>query len=58
MPRPNLRAIKEPELSIPPEFWQRLNDFMLDRRSGNVQLNIREGKLRSFHVEEIVSLKP
>ena len=38
---------------IPDEVWSVLARFMLDRKTGNVKLNIKDGRILGYHVEEI-----
>lgn len=41
---------------LPTEFAERLRAFILDKQSGNIQLNIRQGVILGFHVNEVHSL--
>ncbi len=41
---------------LPSEFAERLRTFILDKQSGNIQLNIRQGVILGFHVNEVHSL--
>jgi hypothetical protein len=38
------------------EIAERLRAFILDKNSGNIQLNIRQGAILGFHVNEVHSL--
>ncbi len=46
----------EPNVVIPTLIWERLETFLLDRRSGNVTLNIRDGHILSARVEDVVTV--
>lgn len=37
---------------IPEEFCLKLRNFMVDRHSGNVVINIKSGTVLSYHLEE------
>lgn len=41
---------------LPYEVAERLRTFILDKQSGNIQLNIRQGVILGFHVNEVHSL--
>ena len=43
--------------TIPPAFMERITQFVLDRRTGNIQLNIKNGEILGLHIEEIIALK-
>lgn len=43
--------------TLPAEVYAILHRFLLDRKTGNVKLNIKEGRVLGYQVEEIVSLK-
>jgi hypothetical protein len=45
-----------PNVVIPAPIWERLENFVLDRRSGNVTLNIRDGCILSARVEDVVTV--
>lgn len=50
-------AVPDPlETLLPPQIICRLREFLLDKRTGNVRLNIRDGVILGFDVEERVSL--
>ena len=38
---------------IPDEVWEVFARFMLDRKTGNIKLNIKDGRVLGYHVEEI-----
>ena len=42
---------------IPDEVWEVLARFMLDRKTGNIKLNVKEGRILGYHVEEICKIK-
>jgi len=39
------------------EIISRIENFVLDGRTGNVIVNFRNGKILGFRVEEVVSIK-
>lgn len=41
---------------LPEKLEQRLSRLLLDRFTGNVQLNIKEGRIRGFLVSEMIEL--
>jgi hypothetical protein len=43
-----------PEFVIPPNLWRKICDFLLDRRTGSVQLNVRNGQVLGLTVNEHV----
>lgn len=47
-----------PPEAMPAPLVERLFQFLLDKRTGNVQINVLEGRVTGFHVEEIVRLRP
>jgi hypothetical protein len=52
-----MKVVKYPGyVVIPIPIWQRLETFLLDRRSGNVTLNIRDGQILSARVEDVVTV--
>ena len=42
---------------IPDEIWEVFARFMLDRKTGNIRLNIKDGRILGYHVEEIRKIK-
>ncbi len=42
---------------IPDEVWDAFARFMLDRKTGNIKLNIKDGRILGYHVEEICQIK-
>ncbi len=42
---------------IPDEVWDVFARFMLDRKTGNIKLNIKDGRVLGYHVEEICKVK-
>ena len=42
--------------AIPKPVWVRLRSFLLDKRSGNVTLNIKDGHILSARIEEVVTV--
>ena len=53
-----LRTIDRPSdmdnWRVPGHIAERITEFLLDRRTGNIKLNIRKGEILGAHVEEIV----
>lgn len=47
----------QPPEAIPKILAERLLQFLLDRRTGNVQVNICEGRVTGFHIEEMVRIR-
>ena len=45
------------QLVLPPRLAEAISDFMRDGLTGNIQINIRDGKILGYHAEEIVSIK-
>lgn len=43
-------------IELPDRLTLALAEFMLDRRTGNVKLNIKDGKILGFRIEEVVSI--
>ncbi len=43
---------------IPPEITTAVAKFLSEGRTGNVTLNIKDGKILGAHVNEIISVKP
>jgi hypothetical protein len=41
------------EIAVPPGVARRIHRFILDKQSGNIQLNIRQGVILGVHVTEI-----
>ncbi len=54
--RKNINGLKIDRV-LGQEIISRIEDFVLDGRTGNVVLNFRNGKILGFRVEEVVSLK-
>lgn len=57
----SVRVVVRTESSVTPfplpvEVADRLRQFLLDKRNGNFQLNIRQGVILGFHVNEIHTL--
>lgn len=47
----------EQPIWMPPDLASALCSFLVDKKTGNVTLNIRDGKILGYRVEEIRSLK-
>lgn len=52
-PLPNKRNPKP--VFMPTDLAERLNQFMLDNRTGNVKIHIRDGQILGLTVEEKLS---
>ena len=50
------RRGKPNSFTLPIPMIVNLGDFLLDRRTGNVRINIKDGRILGYHTEEIVSL--
>lgn len=48
---------EKPYLAIPSRALHKIRDFLLDRKTGNIKLNVKDGRVLGIHVEEIESLK-
>ena len=42
---------------VPTRLTHIIEKFLLDKRTGNVRLNIKEGKILGIHVEEILAFR-
>jgi len=42
---------------IPDEVWDVLARFLLDRKTGNIKLNVKDGRILGYHVEEFCKVK-
>ena len=42
---------------VPRRFTASIEKFLGDRRTGNIQINIKDGKILGMHVNEIISVK-
>lgn len=51
------RLESDAEAIIPLRLYSFLNHYLVDKRTGNVTLNIRDGQILGYRVEEIHSLK-
>lgn len=49
------RLVKSTSI-LPPELETAVRRFIVDKLTGNVQLNIRDGKILGFHENRMVSL--
>ena len=47
----------KPQFSIPETYALAIGQFLLDRKTGNVVLNIKDGRVMGLRVEELVRLK-
>ncbi len=45
------------EEAIPPEVATAVADFMAASRTGNITLNIKDGKILGLHVYEIINVQ-
>jgi hypothetical protein len=46
-----------PKLVVAKEVAETISQFMLDRKTGNVVLNIKDGRIMGLRVEELVKVK-
>lgn len=53
----NSSLIPASKPKMPTCVIDRLKQFMLDKKTGNVTLNIKEGKILGFHILEIVPIE-
>ena len=42
---------------IPLQLWCPVRKFLQDRRTGNVKLNIKDGRVMGVHLEQIITVK-
>lgn len=56
MTRPSLNLV-EPIDDVPEKIMLRLREFLVDRKTGNLQLNVRNGHILGLTIEEKVSFK-
>lgn len=49
--------VETPKLVVAKDVAEAISQFMLDRRTGNVVLNIKDGQIMGLRVEEIVRVK-
>ncbi len=56
MTRPSLNLV-EPTDDVPEKIMLRLREFLVDRKTGNLQLNVRNGHILGLTIEEKVSFK-
>ena len=43
---------------IPPEITTAVAKFLAEDRTGNITLNIKDGKILGAHINEIITIKP
>lgn len=43
--------------AMPRPLIARVGRFLLDNGTGNIQINVKEGRIMGFHLEEIHNLK-
>lgn len=46
-----------PDVELPPKLWMRFCEFLLTKRSGSVQWNIRDGKILGMTLNEHLNEK-
>ena len=55
---PSLSATAgKPETIFPLAVWEKLQEFVLDKRTGNISINVKDGKVLGVRVEELLSVK-
>ena len=42
---------------IPDEIWEVFARFMGERKTGNIKLNIKDGRILGYHIEEICKVR-
>ena len=42
---------------LPDKIIEPIRDFLLDKRTGNIKLNIKDGEILGIHIEEIRVLR-
>jgi hypothetical protein len=42
------------KVSIPTNVWDKTVQFLLDKKTGNIQLNVQNGRVLGVHLKEIV----
>ncbi len=47
---------REP-LVLPKQFAKPMREFLANGRTGNLKLNVKNGRVLGLHVDEIISLK-
>ncbi len=52
-----ISRLNEVKAALPDLLWDAVVQFMVDKNTGNIVINIQEGKILGYHVKEIVSLK-
>ena len=45
-----------PNCIVPRRFTASIENFLRDNRTGNIQLNIKDGKILGLHIHEIISV--
>ena len=43
---------------VPRRFTALIENFLRDNRTGNIQINIKNGEIRGLHVTEIINFGP
>ncbi len=46
-----------PNCVVPRRFTASIENFLRDNRTGNIQLNIKDGKILGAHIEEFLTFK-
>lgn len=55
-PPPDIVPVPHPPVTLPKAVVDTIKGFQVDKRTGNVTLNIRDGKILGLHAEEIVKI--
>lgn len=45
---------KTPPVVIPTNVWLLLQQFLLDKKTGSIQLNVQNGRVLGVHLKEMV----
>lgn len=43
---------------LPPEIERALSQFLADHRTGNIQINVKDGQILGAHVTEVITPRP
>jgi hypothetical protein len=57
MGREKLAEIRGGGVPLPAKVEQMLKQFLLDRKTGNVRINVKDGRVLGVHLEEIVVIR-
>ena len=43
---------------LPPEIEQALSQFLANHRTGNIQINVKDGQILGAHITEMITPRP